>query len=215
VSLYSVDEARFEAITRRPGSFSRVLAGIERLRARDLRVVLKVPLMTLNLGDLQAVRDYAARVGADCVAAPTITAKKDGDLAPLSLRADLERALGEIGGPVSGCHPADLDGPLCAAASRYCVITSAGDVMACNILPGSGGNVRERSFREIWEESPWLREVRGIRAKDLPVCGTCSRLSYCGRCHAQALAEDGDLYGPSTHARARAELIERASPAAV
>lgn len=208
VSLYSMDEGRFEAITRRAGSFARVRAGIERLRDRDVPVVLKVPVMTLNLGDVQAVRDYATQIGADCRVAPTITAKKDGDLAPLALRVDLERAHAEIGGPIGGCHPRDLDGPLCAAASRYCVITSSGEVMACNILPGNGGNVCERPFREIWESSPWLNQVRGIRAKDLTTCGGCSRLSYCGRCHAQALVEDGDLYGPSSHAQRRADLID-------
>jgi hypothetical protein len=68
--------------------------------------------------------------------------------------------------------------------------------------------VCERPFREIWEGSPWLQQVRGIRASDLPICGGCSRLSYCGRCHAQALVEDGDLYGPSRLAQRRADLID-------
>jgi radical SAM protein with 4Fe4S-binding SPASM domain len=216
VSLYSLDEERFEEITRRRGSFRRVRAGIERLRARGVPVVLKMPLMTINAGDVQAVRDYAAAIGATCRVAPTITARKDGDVAPLALRLPLERAYAEIGGPIGGCHPGDLDGPLCAAASRYCVITSSGEVMACNVLPGSGGNVRERPFREVWESSPWLQEVRGIRARDLTVCGGCVRLAYCGRCHAQALVEDGDLYGPSGYARRRADLVdaERAAAAA-
>ena len=107
------------------------------------------------------------------------------------------------GVPHSGCHlPEEIaddprhDGPQCAAASRYCNITSAGDVMACNILPGSGGNIRHRAFRDVWESSPWLNEVRSIRRRHLHTCGSCSKISYCGRCHAQALVEDGDLYGP-------------------
>lgn len=208
VSLYSLDEATFATITGRRGSLPRVLAGIEHLRARGVRTIVKVPLMTLNRGDVGAVREYAARVGAECQISPVILAKKDGDTAPLHLRVPLEEAYSEVGGPIGGCRPADLDGPLCAAASRYCVITSSGDVMACNVLPGSGGNVRERPFREVWEGSPWLATVRGIRARDLHTCSGCSRLSYCGRCHAQALVEDGDLFGPATYARQRAEWLE-------
>jgi len=211
VSLYSTDAETFETITRRPGSLARVRAGVERLRARDVRVILKMPLLTLNCGDVAAVRAYAADVGAECRVAPTITAKKDGDPAPLLLRlppAALPELLGE---PLLGCHPKDLDGPLCAAGSRYCCITSAGDVMACNILPGSGGSIRERPFREVWEGSDWLRKVRGIRARDLHTCGSCSRLAYCGRCQAQALVEDGDLYGPSSYAQQRADLVDAAS----
>lgn len=215
ISLYTLDEERFDEIVRREGALRRVEAGIERLRDRDVRVVLKVPLMTLNRGALPEVRAYAKRIGAECRSSPWITAKKDGDTSPLDLRLEPSEAFGELGGPVAiGCFPErEEDGPLCAAASRYCVITSSGDVMACNILPGSGGNVRDRSFREIWEESPWLNEVRGIRADDLDECGGCSRLSFCGRCHAQAMVEDGDLYGPSSWAQRRAEWIETAREA--
>ena len=56
-----------------------------------------------------------------------------------------------------------------------------------------------------------LREIRGIRRHDLSECRGCGRLSFCGRCHAQAMVEDGDLYGPSSYARARADLLEAAA----
>ncbi len=220
ISLYSMDEATFEGITRRRGSFARTLAGIERLRERGVEVLLKTPLMTHNLHHLGAIAAYAERVGAGFHPSPTIMARKDGDLTPLGVRVPLEQLVPHFGGPHLGCHVPDdpaaddialarHDGPLCAAANRYCNITSAGDVMACNILPGSGGNLRERSFREIWETSPWLNQVRGIRHADLHTCKTCDRLAYCGRCHAQALVEDGDLYGPSSYAQERAEIFER------
>ncbi len=216
ISLYAMEREVFEGITRRPGSFERTLNGIELLRSRGVPVTLKVPLMTLNVGELEAIRAYAEEVGADCQASPTIMAKKDGDRSTLALRISAAELATFFAGPSSGCHlPEELaddprrDGPQCAAASRYCNITSAGDVMACNILPGSGGNVRERAFRDVWEDSPWLQEVRSIRRDDLHACKSCERISYCGRCHAQALVEDGDLYGPSSFAQERAELMER------
>ena len=224
ISLYSMDEATFEEITQRPGSFAKTLRGIELLRDRAVEVLLKTPMMMHNYRDLDAIAAYAERVGAGFHASPTIMAKKDGDLTPLGVRVPQEALLPHFGGPHLGCHappeagqrnmPADSeinDGPLCAAANRYCNITSSGDVMACNILPGSGGNVRERSFRDVWENSPWLNEVRSIRRQSLHTCKSCDRLSYCGRCHAQALAEDGDLYGPSSYAQERAEIFERIS----
>jgi len=214
ISLYSMEPEVFEAITQRPGSFADTLAGVERLRALGVEVLLKVPIMSLNRGATRRVLEYAQSLGAQCQAFPTIMAKKDGSLATLGLRLPYAQARPDLlGGPVTGCasdpRGESRDGPLCAAASRYCCITSAGDVMACNILPGSGGNLREHSFREIWERSPWLNEVRSIRRGDLRTCGTCAKLSYCGRCHAQALVEDGDLYGPSSYARSRAEELER------
>ncbi len=225
ISLYSMDEATFEEITRRRGSLAKTLRGIELLRERNVEVLLKTPMMTHNYRHLDAIAAYAERVGAGFSASPTIMARKDGDLTPLRVRVPLEELMPHFGGPHLGCHVPpeagqrntaeddgkDHGGPLCAAANRYCNITSSGDVMACNILPGSGGNLRERTFRDVWENSPWLNQVRGIRRSDLHTCKSCSRLSYCGRCHAQALAEDGDLYGPSSYAQERAEIFERMS----
>lgn len=222
ISLYSMDEATFEEITQRRGSFHKTLRGIERLRERRVEVLLKTPMMTHNVGHLDAIAAYAECVGAGFQASPTIMARKDGDLTPLGVRVPQEELMPHFGGPHLGCHvppeagqrntaedAGEHEGPLCAAANRYCNITSSGDVMACNILPGSGGNVRERAFRDVWENSPWLNEVRSIRRSKLHTCKSCSRLSYCGRCHAQALAEDGDLYGPSSYAQERAEIFER------
>jgi len=213
VSFYSRNEEHFDRFTERPGSFCVVVRGIERLRAAGVKTVLKVPLMTWNLGESRAIAEWARELGAECRLSPFITAKKNGDTAPLALRVLPEDLVRELGGPVLGCHDratVDPDAPLCAAASRYACITSAGDVMACNILPGADGNIRTRSFRDVWESSAWLGRIRALRPRDLPVCSSCSRLSYCGRCTAQALVEDGDLVGPSSHAQRRAELIEAA-----
>ncbi|RLE26515.1 MAG: radical SAM/SPASM domain-containing protein, partial [Acidobacteria bacterium] len=93
---------------------------------------------------------------------------------------------------------------------RYANITSAGDVLACNIMPVVAGNVLEKSFREIWENSPWFKKLRGITRADLETCSECEKYAYCGRCPAQALVEDGDLMGPSKDACAQAEAKEEA-----
>ncbi len=216
ISLYAMSRETFEKITCRPGSFDKTLRGVELLRARGVAVLLKTPLMIHNVAEIDAVHAYAREIGADFQASPTIMAKKDGDRSTIGLRVSHEQLAAYFGGPHSGCHIPEEpssdprhDGPQCAAASRYCNITSSGDVMACNILPGSGGNLGERSFRDIWENSPWLKQVRGIRRRDLHTCKSCSHISYCGRCHAQALVEDGDLYGPSSHAQRQAELLEQ------
>lgn len=216
VSLYSMDAEIFERITQRQGSFARTIAGIERLRGRGVEVLLKVPIMTHNLAGVGDVFAYARRVGAECRADRKIVHRKDGDTAPHRLQVPEQQLLPHYGGPYSSCSiPAEHEGPerggpLCAAANRFCNITSAGDVLACNIMPGSGGNLRERSFRDIWENSEWLKQVRAIRRKDLPVCGTCPKISYCGRCHAQALVEEGNLLAPQRSACDHAGALEKA-----
>ncbi len=215
ISMYSMDEAVFERITQKPGSFARTIAGIEALRRRDVRVLLKMPLMIHNYTGVGAVYEYAASVGAECRSDHVINAKKDGDRSTIALRVPEKQLLPYYGGPYSGCaSPSECDpdskgdGPLCAAGVRYANVTASGDVQACNILPGSAGNIRERSFREVWEGSPWLAKIRAIRRSDLPVCSTCPKISYCNRCHAQALVEDGDILGPSSWACNHAAALE-------
>jgi radical SAM protein with 4Fe4S-binding SPASM domain len=204
VSLYSLHEATFAAVTGVAGSLARVLAGIARLRARGVEVLVKAPVMTLNAGDVVAVARWAAEQGLECRTDPVISHRKDGALAPIALRVPPAHLLPYYAGPgapavarAAAAAPTGDDEPLCAAGSRYANITAAGDVLACNLLPVVAGNVNAAPFREIWERSAWLAKLRALRRRDLPVCSSCSALPACGRCPAQALVEDDDLLGPS------------------
>ena len=51
-------------------------------------------------------------------------------------------------------------------------------------------------FLDIWRHSTQLQEVRSIRARDLPVCSTCSHVGTCTRCPGLAYME-GNMRGPS------------------
>ncbi len=219
VSLHTMDRAAFERLTRRVGSFERVLAGIRRLRAHGVPVVVKVPQTSITPDDLEAVAAFAEEVGAICQSAPQILPRKDGSLEPLRYRLDPDRLAAYYGGPHGGCDlpagdAADRDDlPLCAAGNRFACIQANGDVLACNVLPVVAGNVLERTFREVWEGSEWLRRLRSLRRRDLPVCSGCDAFVHCNRCHAEALLEDGDLLGPASAACARAAARERAAAA--
>jgi radical SAM protein with 4Fe4S-binding SPASM domain len=216
VSLYSMEPEIFERITQKPGSFAKTIRGIELLREREVEVLLKMPLMVHNAAGFEKVFEYGARIGAAVRADARIVAKKNGDLVTLKLRAEPEELLPLYRSGYTPCSiPEEIgddpraEGPLCAAGSRYANIASSGEVRACNILPGVAGNLRDRTFREIWEGSPWLQKVRGIRRRHLDPCNTCSKFSYCGRCHAMAMVEDGNLLGLSSAACAHAEIVER------
>jgi radical SAM protein with 4Fe4S-binding SPASM domain len=216
VSLYSMDEEIFERITQHKGSFKKTIRGIERIRARDIELLLKIPMMVFNANGFEKVFEYGRSIGAEVRADPRIVAKKNGDLVTLKLNADTEELLPYYRSGHTPCSVNEgalddprFDGPLCAAGNRYANISSAGEVRACNSMPVVAGNVREQSFREIWEQSEWLKKVRSIRRKDLETCNTCPKIGYCGRCHAQALVEDGNMMGPSTSACNYAETVER------
>ena len=90
-----------------------------------------------------------------------------------------------------------MEGYPCSAGHTAAYITPYGDVFPCVQFPLPSGNVRRQKFIDIWRNSPELNEVRSIRAKDLPVCSTCSHVGTCTRCPGLAYME-GSMRGPST-----------------
>ncbi len=75
---------------------------------------------------------------------------------------------------------------MCLAGLHYCRITPEGDVTPCPYIPVSVGNVKRKSLREIWAESPELVLFRNPPLKGK--CGICEFRLICGGCRARALA---------------------------
>ena len=210
VSIYSHQPEVHDAITRLPGSLKRSLAGIRLLQcARDEDVIIANVLMRSNLSDYAGVKALAQELGAEYTIDPTITPKMDGDrsILPLGIGgADLRQVFrnGDLVGNVEEfCAPPPavdddvLDGLPCSAGHTACYISPYGDVYPCVQFPLPTGNVRKQKFLEIWRHSPQMNEVRSIRARDLPVCSTCTHLGSCTRCPGLAYME-GNMRGPSS-----------------
>jgi len=89
------------------------------------------------------------------------------------------------------------------AGFYYCRIYPNGDITPCPYLPVKLGNIREKSFKEIWNNTPvfkTLRDQKSLKGK----CGACEYSTLCGGCRARAygLSSDfidycGDLHEPS------------------
>ncbi|MBN1323798.1 MAG: radical SAM protein [Methanotrichaceae archaeon] len=84
----------------------------------------------------------------------------------------------------------------CSAGIKVANIDHKGDVHPCHFMPHMLlGNVRERSFRDIWvdDPAPELLELRGIRHELKGACGECRYLDLCGGCREKALYFKGDI----------------------
>lgn len=216
ISYYAAEAGAFEAVTSCEHSFEATTRAIRLLKERGVQLQLKMPVMGVNSRSVEAVRQWAEEEGVEFQSFAKILPKKDGGRGPLAERMTRESLLAYVEGPHSACflpgeaeaYPPAEGGPLCAAAHRFAAISANGDVLACNIMPGVAGNILHQSFKEIWEKSSWLAEVRGLSRQDLRVCDSCEHFAYCGRCPAQALLEDGDLLGPSKDACEYAEALK-------
>ncbi|MCX6995653.1 MAG: SPASM domain-containing protein, partial [Kiritimatiellaeota bacterium] len=79
----------------------------------------------------------------------------------------------------------------CLAGSAVCFISRIGDVQPCGYLPLRVGNVRERKFKDIWEQAPEflaLRDTDRLQGK----CRACGYRKICEGCRARAFAETAD-----------------------
>jgi heme b synthase len=79
----------------------------------------------------------------------------------------------------------------CIAGQLICLIDVDGNVLPCSYFPKPAGNIREQSFKTIWEESELFRELRDFK-KYKGKCGSCEFINVCGGCRARAYSVYGD-----------------------
>ena len=94
----------------------------------------------------------------------------------------------------SGVAIADFIGG-CGAGRMYAGIEDTGDVTPCVFLPIKVGNIRTRTFSQIWRESPVMNALRD-RSNLSGYCADCAFKSDCGGCRARAYGYYGDINGP-------------------
>jgi radical SAM protein with 4Fe4S-binding SPASM domain len=80
----------------------------------------------------------------------------------------------------------------CIAGLSYCRVYSDGEVTPCPYLPIKLGNIRETTFKEIWEGSEVLTTMRdfdNLKGR----CGVCEYKQKCGGCRARAYGLSSDF----------------------
>ncbi len=80
----------------------------------------------------------------------------------------------------------------CAAGRGFVYVKSNGDVWPCPFVEVNAGNVREKPFREIYEESTVFKNLRNRENMLKGVCGDCRYRTICGGCRGRAHAYSDD-----------------------
>lgn len=211
ISLYSHIPETHDAITKVKGSFKRTVNGARYLIEHGVKTRFTCVLMSHNADDYMGVKTLAEEIGAQFSMDTTITPMMDGDRGILDLNISGEqlaavfhdqRVLGDTGtlqditsGEKDVVAEAYESLP-CSAGHTAAYISPYGEVYPCVQFPYLTGNVREKSFEEIWKHSPQFAEVRAIRVSTLEGCSKCVHSSSCSRCPGLAYLE-GNMRGPS------------------
>jgi heme b synthase len=73
----------------------------------------------------------------------------------------------------------------CLGGSSFVFISHVGQVQPCGYLEVDSGNLREKSFGEIWLNSPVFSDLRDLKRYE-GKCGKCEYIRVCGGCRARA-----------------------------
>lgn len=218
LSIDSLDPRYHDRFRHASGALADTLAAVERLREAELDFLIQFTVTRGNRDELDELVAWAEEAGAVCVNVYFLVETGRGEgmrgMSPeendrvLARLAELQR---EYRGRLmvrSKCQPQlmrhvyerDPDSPLlhyrtrCPCGVQYCRITPEGKVTPCPYLPEVAGDLRERGFREIWEEATLFRLLR--TGEPGGKCGRCEYREMCGGCRARAYAVDGDFLGP-------------------
>lgn len=80
----------------------------------------------------------------------------------------------------------------CLGGIGFCFISHRGDVQPCGYLTLDCGNVRDRSFAEIWNTAKVFTDLRDYD-KLQGKCGQCEFKRVCGGCRARAYEATGNF----------------------
>lgn len=218
VSLYSMDAELHDTITTVKGSFEKTKAAIEKLHAADIPVQISCPVMKANKVGYDKVMQYAQSMRMKATTDYIMMAQADLDTRNLANRLSLdetEQVLRDImtydvdykeetleQEPLSNIPKEEFaEMPLCGAGVNDLCITVNGDVYPCAGWQAYVvGNVFRQSLKEIWENSPKLKELRKVRQKDFPKCMNCEARDYCNMCLVRNYNESGgDMFKPNQH----------------
>ncbi len=79
----------------------------------------------------------------------------------------------------------------CLGGLSFVFVSHSGDLQPCGYFDVQAGSIKERSFKELWENAQLFKDLRQF-SKLTGKCGRCDYLRFCGGCRARAYENTGD-----------------------
>ena len=203
VSLYSMIPEHHDAITKLPGSFEKTKNAILKLIENDIPLQISCPTMKGNKNDYNDVLKWAHDHKVRAVTDYIIMAEYNHETENLANRLSVE----EAGKVIEDILKDDIDyqqeilkpdfpqrckelqfdpeRQLCGVGISSCCMVANGNVYPCAgwqemVL----GNVKDEPLEKIWNESPKIQYLRGLKMKDMGngECCRCDKAAFCAPC---------------------------------
>ncbi len=215
ISLDSVVPERHDKFRGIPGAWDDTLNGIEACRRQGIEFQIQTTVTKENFNEIPNIIEFSYNLGAKVFNLFFLVCTGKGqDLTDITPQ-QYDQALHQLydiqkiyhGKMMVGakCAPHyrrivyehDSSSPLirayaggCPAGTHYCRITPEGNITPCPYMPNVSGNVREKSFVEIWKDTADFHTLRYASLNGR--CGVCEFMDICKGCRARALATTGN-----------------------
>jgi radical SAM protein with 4Fe4S-binding SPASM domain len=215
ISLDSPGPAVHDGVRQKKGSWDRAVQAIEICKGEGLSVQMNTVVTSNNYDKIPELIQFARSIGVKVFSPFFLVCTGKGeeltDITPdqyeelLSLIARLQED--RTGMMIrTRCAPTfrrilyqrnpessllKLDAGKCMAGTSYCRITPEGKVTSCPYMQRAAGDVREKRFNEIWQNSEEFTSLRNPSLKGK--CKACEYQLVCGGCRARAYAAHGNL----------------------
>ena len=207
VTLYGASREICEKITRVPGTYEKCLRGIDLLLEREIPLKLKTMVLTQNIHELDAMKQYAQKLGVDFRFDALVNARLDSDKAPCQYRIDPqevvrldvedEKRLGlwkEFCQKFFGKSQESAELFTCGAGVTSFAINPYGKLQVCGMVPESDSDLKKETFARGWESL--FRTIRLREASESYQCKTCDLYELCSQCPGWSLAEHNSYEAP-------------------
>lgn len=219
LSLDSHEPDAHDQLREQPGSFKKVILAIKASKEAGLKVNIISMLHAGSIDSIRRIIDLSAENLVDTVEFKVIKEagnaliNKSCLLQPKELQRAYQElynlkkeysgiinvdfadkseplarvALEELGIEETSRMPSSNGGCFCGDLSLC--LKPNGDVTPCSYMTLPIGNIRTSHLFDIWAKSPFLTDLRKLKALDDPACKSCKHLKTCkGGCMAHTLA---------------------------
>jgi len=205
ISLDSSDPERHDEFRGVKGCWNRAVNAIKTLKKAGIEVQVNCTVTRQNYDEIEDIMALAESLGVDnfhlFFLVPTGRGSDLEDITPEMYEEMIKNTLTKTSKSKLNVKPScapqfmrvskeqgvDMSRWVrgCMAGLYYCRIYPSGEVTPCPYMPVSLGNIREKSFKDIWFNSEIFRSLRDfdqLRGK----CGVCEYNDLCGGCRARA-----------------------------
>jgi radical SAM protein with 4Fe4S-binding SPASM domain len=212
ISLHAAHAALHDGLVGRAGAFDKAVRAVELLDDQGIPVVVKSNVLRCNADEVLRLRElFSQRPRVRFLADVLVHARDDGAALGAQrpgpdqidthfareLAAQPDEAMQALAARLDSTAPF-LDREPCGAGRTFAAVQPNGDVLPCVHVPALPmGNLREKSFSELWLASPAARQLRALTVARFEECRGCEYQHVCAKCPALSFSESGRLEGHS------------------